>query len=92
MRLNDPFDFAYTLAEAKQEAQPRGLLSGAFWRRAARRSSPLEQHVPVHLVYRTAFTQAKGKIQFRRDVYGRDAADLEARWNSAGVSLRAVRG
>ena len=52
---------------------------------------PLEKQVPVHLVYRTAFTQAKGKIQFRRDVYGRDAKIWKALAN-AGVSLRAARG
>ena len=40
---------------------------------------------------RTAFTEAKGNIQFRRDVYGRDQKVWEA-LADAGVALRAVRG
>jgi murein L,D-transpeptidase YcbB/YkuD len=47
--------------------------------------------VPVHLIYRTAFTNAKGKTNFRRDVYGRDAKIWDA-LERAGVELRAVRG
>ena len=46
---------------------------------------------PVHLVYRTAFTEPKGRTQFRRDIYGRDARIWEQMQN-AGVSLRAVQG
>ena len=51
----------------------------------------LDEYVPVHLVYRTAYTQAKGNIQFRNDVYGRDAAIWKA-LERTGVSLRAVQG
>jgi murein L,D-transpeptidase YcbB/YkuD len=51
----------------------------------------LNDHVPVHLVYRTAFTQAKGKMQFRQDVYGRDAKIWQA-LKRAGVSLGDVQG
>ena len=89
IRLNDPFDFAYALLE-KQTSNPE-----AFFRE--RLSSgretvvELEEHIPVHIVYRTAFTQAKGRTQFRRDIYGRDALIWNA-LDNAGVSLRAVRG
>ena len=71
IRLNDPFDFAYALL-AKQERNPEEFFKPKL---ATGRETvvPLEKQVPVHLVYRTASTQAKGKIQFRRDVYGRDA-------------------
>ena len=87
--MNDPFDFAYALL-AKQEANPEQFFQA---RLATGRETtvPLEQHVPVHLVYRTAFTQAKGKTQFRRDVYGRDAKIWKA-LEQAGVSLQALRG
>lgn len=89
VRLNDPFDFAYELLK-KQTRNPEAFFQE---RLATGRENvvELEQHVPVHLVYRTAFTQAKGKTQFRRDVYGRDARIWKA-LEKAGVSLRAVRG
>ena len=51
----------------------------------------LRDPVPVHLIYRTAYTQADGRTQFRRDVYGRDRLI----WNALareGVVLRAVGG
>ncbi|MCV6591567.1 MAG: L,D-transpeptidase family protein [Silicimonas sp.] len=89
IRLNDPFDFAYALL-AKQVRNPEAYFKE---RLATGRETvvPLEKQVPVHLVYRTAVTQPKGKIQFRRDVYGRDAKIWKALAN-AGVSLRALRG
>lgn len=56
---------------------------------------PLEQQVPVHIMYRTAFTRAKGHMQYRRDVYGRDVYGRDANiWKAlakAGVSQPAVQ-
>ncbi len=89
IRLNDPFDFAYALL-ARQVNNPKSY----FQERLATGQETiveLEEHVPVHIVYRTASTQAKGKTQFRRDVYGRDARIWRALEN-AGVSLRSVEG
>lgn len=89
VRLNDPFDFAYALL-AKQERNPEQF----FQQKLATGTETfvnLDEHVPVHLVYRTAFTQAKGRIQFRRDVYGRDAKVWRA-LERAGVSLSGLRG
>jgi murein L,D-transpeptidase YcbB/YkuD len=51
----------------------------------------LKTPVPVHIIYRTAYTNAKGHTQYRRDIYGRDGRV----WNAlakAGVALRAVQG
>ncbi len=89
IRLNDPFDFAYALL-ARQEADPAAYFQSVL---STRRETQveLEEHIPVHLVYRTAFTQAKGRTQFRPDVYGRDARIWEA-LESAGVSLDALQG
>jgi murein L,D-transpeptidase YcbB/YkuD len=36
----------------------------------------LDHPIPVHLVYMTTWVNAKGVIQFRRDIYDRDR-DLE---------------
>lgn len=88
IRLNDPFDFAYALLKV-QENDPESYFQS---RLATGRETVVDliKDVPVHLVYRTAMTQAKGKVQFRRDVYGRDAKIWKA-LKDAGVSLRAVR-
>ncbi len=89
IRLNDPFDFAYALL-AKQESNPQDF----FQRRLNTGSESrvtLDEPVPVHLVYRTAFTNVTGQVQFRRDIYGRDAQI----WNALareGVAVQAVRG
>ena len=88
IRLGDPVDFAYALLR-RQVADPEVF----FQDRLATGEEivvRLEEHVPVHLVYRTAFTQADGRIQFRRDIYGRDARIWEA-LKSAGVSLQDIR-
>ncbi len=89
IRLNDPFDFAYTLL-AVQEDDPQDAFQRVL---ATGRETQvdLETHVPVHLIYRTAFTQAKGNLQFRPDIYGRDAKIWLA-LRRAGVSLPEVRG
>ena len=89
IRLNDPFDFAYALL-AKQTANPEEFFQSRL-RTGREQRVDLNSPVPVHLVYRTAFTQADGRMQYRRDVYGRDGRI----WNAlarAGVAVRAVRG
>jgi hypothetical protein len=32
----------------------------------------LKRPIPVHIVYRTAWVDAQGRLQFRKDVYQRD--------------------
>jgi murein L,D-transpeptidase YcbB/YkuD len=88
VRLSDPFDFAYALL-AVQEDNPEAVFQRVL---ATGRETtlPLKVKVPVHLIYRTAFTQAKGRINFRPDVYGRDAKIFQA-LEDAGVELGAVR-
>ena len=51
----------------------------------------LDQPVPVHIIYRTAFTDAKGNLNFRRDIYGRDARIWDA-LQKAGVELDLIQG
>ena len=46
-----------------------------------------DRPIPVHLEYRTAFTNVRGGLQFRRDIYGRDGqiwSALEAEGVEAG--------
>lgn len=89
VRLHKPFEFGYALL-ARQTDDPvnefqRILKSGANTR------VNLEKPVPVHIIYRTAFTDAKGRMNYRADMYGRDALIFDALRN-AGVALPSVRG
>ncbi len=89
IRLGDPVDFAHALL-AVQSDDPvadfqRALDTGR------ENSIKLISPVPVHLVYFTAHPTAKGKMEYRRDVYGRDALIYDA-LAEAGVVLRGVEG
>jgi murein L,D-transpeptidase YcbB/YkuD len=46
--------------------------------------------VPVNITYQTAFVDDAGKLQIRRDVYGRDATMLALLRNAKGKDLEAV--
>jgi L,D-transpeptidase YcbB len=89
IRVADPFDLAHELlswqtdnAEAEFEA---ALDSGR------ETTVKLKKSLPVHLVYFTAYPDAKGRMTYRRDVYGRDAALFDA-LSVAGVELAGVQG
>ncbi len=89
IRLADPFDFAHALL-VRQTNDPDGLFNSRLDTGAESRID-LDVPVPVHLEYRTAFTDVMGGVQFRRDIYGRDATI----WNALaaeGVAVGAVQG
>lgn len=71
IRLADPFEFAYKLL-ARQEENPRDVFHRIL-DTGQETQVDLEQEIPVHIIYRTAFTDAKGRAHYREDVYGRDA-------------------
>jgi murein L,D-transpeptidase YcbB/YkuD len=89
IRLGDPVDFAYALL-ARQTDDPKGVFQTEL---ASKRESnvSLDEPLPVHLVYFTAWPTAKGQIGYRNDVYGRDARIFDA-LSEAGVVLGAERG
>ena len=89
IRLNDPFEFAYTLL-APQTDDPVGFFQAKL-QTGAETTVPLAEPVPVHLVYRTAIAPAKGRMNYRRDIYGRDARIWEA-LEAAGVVSVALEG
>ncbi len=76
VRLADPFDFAYALL-ADQADDPKARFH-AILNTGRETKVPLENPIPVHIVYRTAFVTPAGTAQYRRDVYGRDAAIWDA--------------
>ncbi len=88
IRLDDPHDFAYALL-AKQEDRPEQYFQRIL-KSGANTKVMLDEPVPVHLIYRTAFTQAKGHMNYRDDIYNRDAKIWQALAN-AGVALRTGR-
>jgi murein L,D-transpeptidase YcbB/YkuD len=89
VRLQDPFDFAYALL-ARQEADPVQFFKAQL---ATHRETfvHLDVELPVHLIYRTAFTTPRGHTQYRADIYGRDAKIWDA-LSKAGVAMGAVQG
>ena len=89
IRLQQPFEFAYELL-SRQESDPSGYFHSVL-DTGRETYVNLKQHVPVHIIYRTAFTLAQGRTQYRGDVYGRDARIWDA-LDKAGVSLTAVPG
>lgn len=89
IRLAQPFEFAYALL-AKQTESPRDFFHRIL-DSGKETKVDLETQVPVHIIYRTAFVDEKGRTEYRRDIYGRDAkvwAALEA----AGVALPRYQG
>ena len=89
IRLADPFDFAYALL-AVQDIDPEATFQRAL--RSGRETRiVLDSPVPVHLIYRTAVTNARGHTEYRADIYGRDARIWNA-LSKAGVVLAGYRG
>ena len=88
IRLHRPFDFAYTLL-ARQTSDPQGFFQSRLDTGRETRVD-LDEHVPVHIVYRTAFTTPRGELRFRPDVYGRDREVLSA-LQAAGVEIGGLR-
>jgi len=89
IRLHQPFDFAYALL-AKQEDNPKEFFQKRL-KTGRETKVDLVTEVPVHIIYRTAYTEAKGPVQYRRDVYGRDAKIWKA-LESQGVALPGHQG
>ncbi|MGL3107373.1 L,D-transpeptidase family protein [Bradyrhizobium sp. BR 1432] len=46
--------------------------------------------IPVNITYQTAFVDDAGKLQFRKDVYGRDATMINILKNNRGKDLEAI--
>ena len=67
IRVEDPRKLAALLMRQSSEAIDETIATGsATWR-------ALPKPVPVFVVYETAFADGDGALQFRADIYGRDA-------------------
>ena len=87
VRLQDPFDFAYHLL-AVQEDDPESYFDTILNTRRETRVD-LDEHVPVHITYWTAWVSPDGRLNLRNDIYGRNAALIRA-LQAAGVDIGAV--
>lgn len=88
VRVQDPLRLAEILLEG-QKPDARAYIDRVL---AADRETyvQLDRHIPVHLVYRTAWIDpVDGRPNFRADIYGRDAQVTQA-LRAAGVSALRV--
>jgi murein L,D-transpeptidase YcbB/YkuD len=88
IRVADPFDLAHALLSVQSQAAEAEF--DAHLKTGNETTVRLLTGVPVHLVYFTAYPGAKGRISYRRDIYGRDAALFDA-LSAAGVELSGVQ-
>jgi murein L,D-transpeptidase YcbB/YkuD len=73
MRVQDPLEYATKLLalELPQDHYTPAKLESMYGNNEININFP--NPIPVHLTYQTAFVDQNGKLQFRDDVYGRDA-------------------
>lgn len=70
IRLSQPMELAYRLV-GDIAGWPRAKIDAAFASGKTTRVN-LPEHIPVHMIYATAFEGDGGSIEFRPDIYGRD--------------------
>lgn len=71
IRLEEPRELALWLLRGQSEWTPSRV--DRAMRAGREETARIPRPVPVHLLYWTAFVDADGTVQFRPDVYGRDA-------------------
>jgi L,D-transpeptidase YcbB len=70
IRLSRPIDLAYAMAPDLGGWSKARM--DAAWASGKTTRAGFTDHIPVHLIYGTAFKGDAGMIEFRPDVYGRD--------------------
>ncbi|MCZ8530126.1 L,D-transpeptidase family protein [Alteromonas sp. PRIM-21] len=77
IRLEDPFSLAKLIAE---EQGVESLMDNVITARELSQSKTfhLEEPLPIHLVYWTAWADQDGTVNFRNDIYQRDRRDAKA--------------
>ena len=83
MRVQDPLEYAAKLLaiELPQDHYTAARLQSMYGDKEININFP--KPIPVHLTYQTAFVDRDGKLQFRDDVYGRDAKMIDILKNSS---------
>ena len=90
MRVQNPDQYAATLLNIvlPNEKYTAGKIRGMYGRGETNINFPTP--VPVHITYQTAFVDDAGKLQLRKDVYGRDAKMMPLLKNSGSRDLENV--
>jgi L,D-transpeptidase YcbB len=76
IRVQQPIELALYLLQ-QEKSWNRNVLLAAL-DKAVDRTVPVPEPIPIHLLYWTAWADRDGTIQFRRDIYDRDAPLLKA--------------
>jgi len=84
IRLDDPHELAYHLL-IRQVDNPEEYFQSIL-RTGEETQVNLDVQIPVHLTYLTAWVESDGHIQFRDDIYGRNAR-LSSAIQSLGVVM-----
>lgn len=87
VRVGKPEEFAYALLDG-QVTEPMAYFQTVV-ASGKETTVKLDHPLPVHLVYFTAWPATRGRIEYRDDIYGRDAALFDA-LGKAGVELLAA--
>jgi murein L,D-transpeptidase YcbB/YkuD len=90
MRVQNPDQYAATLLGIvlPNERYTADRIRGMYGRSEIDIKFPTQ--LPVNITYQTAFVDDSGKLQTRKDIYGRDAAMLAVLRNSKGRDLENV--
>jgi len=89
VRLEDPLELAHILLDG-QVANPVVAFDDWLASKVETHVS-LDRPIPVHILYRTVWSEPDGTVRYRADVYGRDARVFDA-LAAAGVRLPAAEG
>jgi len=89
IRVQKPEELALLLLQG-QVSDPEASFEG-WVAQGKERAVNLARPIPIHIVYRTVFTDEDGALRFRPDVYGRDARTFEL-LEAAGVTLPSAQG
>jgi murein L,D-transpeptidase YcbB/YkuD len=92
IRLEKPVELADYLLKDDPEWTPQAIQAALAT--GEQKTVQLKKPLPVHILYWTAWVEKDGTVQFRKDIYGHDAALFEALDKEPPVwlDLSAVRG
>lgn len=70
IRVEKPLELAAVLLHGSYGYTPDRIME--FVESGEQKTIPLREPIPVHILYRTAWVDGGGTLQFRKDIYGRD--------------------
>ena len=90
MRVQNPDQYAATLLNITMpnERYTPERIRGMYGRSEIDLKFPTP--IPVNITYQTAFVDDAGKLQFRKDIYGRDAVMISLMRDSRGKDLESI--